>query len=227
MSAPSEAASTPFLDRLREDAPLVAAELRPPPTGLDAAADAIVSIGAVRMHGARIYPSANLDRLVNPGRPVPAAATAIHGIDDHTLRGAPEFADIWPQLLQLLDGCVLVGHNIAFDVTHLCRAARAAELTWTPPETLDTLLLAAALEAGPTTDTDPRLDLDNLAARYGIEARGRHTALGDALVTAELYAHLLPLLEDIGVHTLGAALALQDTQHSLVIQQRQLGWHER
>lgn len=207
-----------------DDLPVLALDTET--TGLDVNRDAIVAVGAVRVHGIRVHPGVNVDRLVNPGRPVPPAATAVHGIDDHMLSDAPAFEAVWPELRELLDGCVLVGHNIDFDIAHVRRALQGVEPDWEPPHRLDTVLLSAALdlESGPVTDG--RRDLDALSARYGIQVHGRHTALGDALATAELYVHLLPLLNDIGVNTLGEALGLQDTRRSLLMQQRHLSWHD-
>ena len=88
-------------------------------TGLDVARDRIVSIGAVRMQGRIAYPHVALDRLVNPGMPIPAPSTAVHGITDTMVAEAPRFADLHGDLLGFLKGCVLVGHNIGFDGTLL------------------------------------------------------------------------------------------------------------
>jgi DNA polymerase III subunit epsilon len=67
---------------------------------------------------------------------------------------------------------------------------------------LDTLLLAAVTQ--PAQDSH---SLEAIAARLGVPVHGRHTALGDATVAAEVFVKLMPLLAERGIHTLGEALA--------------------
>jgi DNA polymerase-3 subunit epsilon len=47
--------------------------------------------------------------------------------------------------------------------------------------------------------------LEAIAERMNITVLGRHTALGDAMVTAEVFLRMLPLLAEMGIHTLGQA----------------------
>ncbi|MCR4378752.1 MAG: hypothetical protein NUV50_11755, partial [Rhodospirillales bacterium] len=70
------------------------------------------------------------------------------------------------------------------------------------------------------------LNLETIAGHLGVDVQGRHTALGDALVTAEIWVRLQPLLEEAKVVTLGDALAFQnDAQHlHLMARQKKLGW---
>jgi DNA polymerase-3 subunit epsilon len=77
---------------------------------------------------------------------------------------------------------------------------------------LDTLLLAAH-----ALGRDESLSLDGLSQRFAVELapEDRHTALGDALATGEVFLKLLPLLEARGVVTLGDALAASDRQVGL------------
>ena len=75
---------------------------------------------------------------------------------------------------------------------------------------LDTLLLSALVH--PQQESHR---LEAIAERFGITVVGRHTALGDALVTAEVFLKLVPLLAERGIHTLGQAReAAQQTWHA-------------
>jgi DNA polymerase-3 subunit epsilon len=73
---------------------------------------------------------------------------------------------------------------------------------------IDTLLLFSAV-APEVND----LRLETLAERLGVVINGRHTALGDARATAEIFLRLLPALRARGVATLGDAIALCHDQH--------------
>jgi DNA polymerase-3 subunit epsilon len=188
-------------------------------TGLDVNGDRVVSIGAVRMHGLRVYRSRAFDRLVNPTVAIPPRATAVHGITDAMVLDAEGFPAVFNQLRPLLDGTVLVGHHITFDILMLRRECQLYRVAWPDPPFLDTLLLAAGL------DVDwPGLGLEDLAAVLGVDVHGRHTALGDSLVTAEVYARLLPRLADAGVTTLGEAVNFCQRPRHIIREQNKAGW---
>ncbi|CAA7612846.1 3'-5' exonuclease [Magnetospirillum sp. SS-4] len=190
-------------------------------TGLNAARDAIVSVGAVRCHGNRIYRSTVLDLLVDPGRRIPARATAVHGIDDAMVAGKPGIDRVLPEILAMMAGTVLVGHNIGFDLALLQNAARVTGHAWTPPPRLDILLLAAAL-----SPDEAALEIDDQAGRMGINVSGRHTALGDSLVTAEIWVRLIPQLERRGIRTLGEARAFSRQAREQIKRHQEMGWDE-
>jgi DNA polymerase-3 subunit epsilon len=202
-----------LLDRLPDAAPprpdtplaeLSASAVDTETTGLDARTDRVLSVGVVRVHGSRVFHGAVLERLVNPGVVVPAGATAVHGLTEAMVAGAPPFAEIVPDLETILADTVILGHNVRFDLAMLTREMREAGREWTAPMALDTALLYMALE--PDGES---LDLAVLAERYGVAVQGRHTALGDSLVTAEVYVRMLPRLRDKGVETFGDVLDLQ------------------
>ena len=59
--------------------------------------------------------------------------------------------------------------------------------------------------------------LEGIRKRFGVPVLGRHTALGDAMVTAEIFLKLIPLLAERGIHTLGQAReAAQQTYYARV-----------
>ena len=188
-------------------------------TGLDVENDRIISIGAVRLNGTRIYRSLSFDRLINPERPIPPRSTAVHGITDAMVADSSRFPDVFADLAPLLDGTVIVGHNIPYDLAMLRRECKLAGIEWQAPPYLDTLVLVAVL--------DPQLldlDLDGLAERFGVDVRGRHTALGDSLVTAEIYARLLPQLVDRHVVTYGDARDFSQRAKDILRLQKRSGW---
>jgi DNA polymerase III subunit epsilon len=208
--APDDA--TPLAD-------LAAIALDTETTGLDPRRDRVLSVGAVRMHGVRVFRADTLDLLVDPGVPIPPASSRIHGLTDQTVAGAPPIAAVLDRIADACRNRVVVGHNIGFDLAILAAEAARSGHRWSPPPTLDTLALAAALDP-----VRADLDLDALAPASGIVPAGRHTALGDALLTADLFVRFLPLLAERGVTTLGAARALAAAQTKVRRAQAEAGW---
>jgi DNA polymerase III epsilon subunit-like protein len=175
-------------------------------TGLNPVKDRIVSVGAVRLQGAALLRDEVLDLLINPGRRIPAVSTAVHGISDQMVLEAPAFAEAAPKIMSALKGSALIGHHTVFDLAVLRRASTSVGIDWQDPPWLDTALLYSALHPEARV-----FDLDTVAQQVGVAIQGRHTALGDALATAEIYLNLLPDLEDHGIVTLGQAMAFQMT----------------
>jgi DNA polymerase-3 subunit epsilon len=187
-------------------------------TGLDPLRDRIVSLGAVGLHGGELRREPVLDLLINPGRRIPAASTAVHGISDRMVQEAPRFAELAPKIMAALQGLALIGHHTVFDLAVLRRAAIAIGIDWQDPPWLDTALLYSALYPEARV-----FDLDAVAQHVGVPVQGRHTALGDALATAEIYLKLLPDLEVHGIVTLGQAMAFQMTSRKAARAHKVLG----
>ena len=212
-----EPAPTPFDDVALAALPAVALDFET--TGLDTRVDRVIAIGAVRMTGGAVDAGAPLDRLVDPGRPIPRAATAIHGIADSAVAGAPRFGALWGEIADYIGARAAVGHNVAFDMAMLRAEVRYLGRAWTAPPALDLVRLAAALE--------PRardLTLEGTAARWGVPVTGRHTALGDARAAAGLWAAAIARLAAAGVVRFGEARRYERRARAVVAEQRRLGW---
>ena len=189
-------------------------------TGLDVRVARIVQVGAVAMLGPRVLDAPRIDSLVRPGVPIPVRATHIHRIDDAAVAAAPPFVELAPTLREMLDGRVVVGHNIAFDLAVLRHEAARAHLPWRDPAALDVGLLFGSLEPSASD-----LRLETLAARLGVPATGRHYALGDALMAAAILAKLLARLRELDLRTLGEAQVFAARRQDLIRGQVQAGWH--
>ena len=172
-------------------------------TGLDARTARLVQLGAIRLGpGGDLAEAARFEQLVDPGVPIPAMATSIHGITNENVRNAPSFSAIAPDLEAFLGSSVLIGHTIAYDLAILQREYELSGRRWRRPRTLDVRDLAEL--AQPTL---ARYDLDRLCEWLAIDISGRHTAIGDALATARLFMALVPLLRQRGIRTLAEAEA--------------------
>ena len=170
-------------------------------TGLaPSAGDEIISIGAVRIVNGRLLKSEIFEKMVDPQRPLNPESTRVHGIDARMLEGQPKIEEVLPAFHRFCEDTVLVAHNAAFDMRFLELKEKVARVQFEQP-VLDTLLLSAV--AQPALE-DHRLEA--IAERLGLPVIGRHTALGDALLTGETFLRLLALLHERGIATLGQAL---------------------
>jgi DNA polymerase III subunit epsilon len=169
-------------------------------TGLNPSqGDEIVAIGAVRIVNGRLLRYEIFDQRINPRRRISLESQAVHGISNEMLAEEPPLEVVLPRFHRFAEDAVLVAHNAAFDMRFLQLAERRSRIRFAHP-VLDTLLLSAV--AQPEEEDH---GLDAIAARLGIPVIGRHTSLGDALLTAQVFLKLLPLLAAEGITTLGEA----------------------
>jgi len=169
-------------------------------TGLNPSeGDQIIQIGAARCVNGKLLKQESFEQLVNPERLIPAATIPIHGITQEMVRGKPTITEVLPAFYAFAQDTVLVAHNAAFDMRFLQLQERNTGLKFDHP-VLDTLLLSAVVHPNQESHR-----LEAIAERFNITVLGRHTALGDALVTAEVWLRLIPLLQAMGISTLRQA----------------------
>lgn len=169
-------------------------------TGLNPSqGDEIIQIGATRIVNGRLLRQDAFEQLIDPGRSIPAASIPIHGISPEMVQGQPRIAQVLPTFHAYASDTVLVAHNAAFDMKFLQLKERSTGLRFDQP-VLDTLLLSAVIHPHQESHR-----LEAIAERMNITVLGRHTALGDAMVTAEVFLRMIPLLAEMGIHTLGQA----------------------
>jgi len=162
--------------------------------------DEILSIGAIRIVNCRLLREEHFEQLVDPLRSIPWESAQIHGIHPEMVIGQPTVDKVLPRFEQFAEDTILVAHNAAFDMRFLQMKEEQTGVRFINP-VVDTLLLSAVVH--PAHEDH---NLEAIAQRLGVRILGRHTAMGDALVTGELFLKLLPLLAEKGIYTLKDAL---------------------
>lgn len=130
--------------------------------------------------------------LVNPGIPIPPAATAVHGITDAMVAAAPRFRDLAPQLLEELAGADLAGYNAKrFDVTMLVAEFKRAGASFSMDgrRVIDPYLIFVKRES-----RDLAAALQFFCGKSHDEA---HRAKADVYATLEVLAAQLARYEDL------------------------------
>jgi DNA polymerase-3 subunit epsilon len=177
-------------------------------TGLNPSqGDEIIQIGATRIVNSKLLRQDAFEQLIDPGRSIPAASIPIHGITPAMVQGQPRIGQVLPTFHAYASDTVLVAHNAAFDMKFLQLKERSTGLRFDQP-VLDTLLLSAVIHPHQASHR-----LEAIAERMSIAVLGRHTALGDAMVTAEVFLRMIPLLAEMGIHTLGQAREAAQKTH--------------
>ena len=158
----------------------------------------------MRIVNGRILTGESFERMVNPRRSIPKDSIRFHGITDDMVKDKPPIQVVLPQFRAYVGDAVLVAHNAAFDVKFL-KLREGESGVGFDMAVLDTMLLSCFLH-----DYTPKHNLDVVAQRFGIPVHGRHTALGDAMVTAGCFLKMLEMLETHDVRTLEQALAVSE-----------------
>lgn len=129
-----------------------------------------------------------LELLVNPGLSIPEEATAIHGITNEMVQGAPTFAEAGQAFIDFCSGpCVLIAHNNDnFDKHFLTHEGKRHALTFPEWPMLDSLKWARKYRPDL-----PRHSLQFLRQIYGVAENKAHRALDDVLVLHQVFSIMI------------------------------------
>jgi len=176
-------------------------------TGLDPRKDKLISIGAIALEHEELCPEDTFEVLI----PVEfnTSAVIIHGISrEQSQQGVPE-EDALRTFREYIGDSILAGFHVHSDVNMLNTAFHQYGLPQIEKPTLETLHLLYLLEdlqKLPQHTIPGSYSLDAVAQFFGITTHDRHTASGDAFITAQILMKLLRYARKSGLHTLGDIL---------------------
>jgi DNA polymerase-3 subunit epsilon len=173
-------------------------------TGLNPRVDRLITIGAVAVENSEIVVEDSFDALIRIERNT--EAVTVHGVTrDQSLGGVDEAVALEQFLDYLRDG-VIVGHHIGHDIATIDVALERHWGITLANRSLDTMDLTLHLERdGAFAGRRPirQFTLDGLCALFGVIPHDRHTASGDAFITAQVFLRLERLAGRFGRGTLG------------------------
>jgi DNA polymerase-3 subunit epsilon len=209
-------AEPPGAALLLEEATYVVVDLET--TGLRPGQSGICEIGAVRLRGFEV--EAEFETLVDPGLPIAPGASAVTGLRNELLRGAPRPAEAVRSFLGFAGDAVLVAHNARFDLAFLDRETERLTGSRIGSAVVDTVRLARTLLAGRVAG----FGLGQLAWFLGTAERPCHRALPDARATSELLLALIGLAQERGARTVADLTALTATRTRRLLDKRHLAY---
>jgi len=180
-------------------------------TGLDVEADRVVTCALIRLDPPA--PPVATTLLVNPGIPIPAAATVVHGITDAIAAEGLEPGCAVQRIADTLraaagGGIPIVGMNLSYDLTLLDRECRRHGVAPLDPDSLR-IIDAYVLDKHVDQYRRGSRRLEVLAGHYRVALDGAHEAAADALAAARVVWRIVTTHQALGVLTLDELHAAQ------------------
>ncbi|MEY3040738.1 MAG: putative polymerase epsilon subunit [Pseudomonadota bacterium] len=176
-------------------------------TGLDVnEGHRIVSIGATKIKNLKIT-NEIIDELVNPERQISEPSIKIHHITQEQVQNKPVLKKLDEKIYNFLENTVLVGHNLNFDIKFIIKSAPYTTIAHRVKNivTIDTIYLAAGIYPH---FNSYELSLLCKTLKIQTEDQKRHSALGDSVITARLFLHLLEEASKKNINSIGGILHL-------------------
>lgn len=153
-------------------------------TGLDPNKDRLIEVAARRFTFDKVLQE--FETLVNPECEIPQVSQDIHKISSEMLEGKPKVAEILPELLELVNGHIIVGHGIGFDIALIAAEAKRSNISTNihKQRYIDTLRMARLYGESPINS------LEKLRQHFNIEPEGAHRAMSDVIVNIDVFKYL-------------------------------------
>lgn len=155
----------------------------------------IISIGAIQVKGFAYCNRKTFYRIVKPVRPIPKNVTELTGIDVNTIHHGENFIDVFSEFLSYSRDTILVAHPAKFDVRFLKTMLKRWKLPVYHPIVIDSQEIAKFVIP------NMQSQLDSLIRYYNLQQLDRHHALNDAIMTAELFEHLLKDIKEKNINS--------------------------
>lgn len=166
-------------------------------TGFDYDNDRILSIGAVVLQNNVIAIRDSFEIYIHQDH-YDKKSAQIHGILKDLIRDKPSELEALQQFLPFLGDSIIIAHHTIFDVTMINRALERNGLPLLTNKTLDTAFLyKKTLIMSNLLERKEKYALDDLADKFDISKKDRHTAMGDAYITAIAFLKIVKKLKDL------------------------------
>lgn len=159
--------------------------------------DEVISISGIVIENGEIRYDKIFDQLVNPCRPIPPTVEQLTGITNGMVEDQPNIYEVLAKFLEFIGDSVLIGHNVCFDEAFINIKLKRLCGVKLQNESIDTYTLSRAFQC--KTDSH---SLDSLIKYFGLPSVGRHTSLGDSVITAQLFRNLKNIMSCRKIETL-------------------------
>jgi len=163
-------------------------------TGFDLKKDRVLSIGAVAINGNKIHLKDSFECFLQQSV-FNSGTVEIHGIRKNGSQNKLEEKEAIAAFLKYISNAVLVGHHVGFDIAMINAALSRLKYPKLKNKALDTGVLIAKLPNADRQGVPPTLD--DLATRFKVPLNDRHTAQGDAYITALVFVKMLRSLQKL------------------------------
>ncbi len=153
-------------------------------TGLDPQKDRLIEIAVARFTFDQVLET--FESLVDPECEIPQVSQEIHKISSEMLQGKPKIAAILPDILKMINGHILVGHGIGFDISLIAAEAKRSQI----PTNIEKLRFIDTLRMARLYGESPINSLERLRQHFNIAPEGAHRAMSDVIVNIEVFKYL-------------------------------------